>query len=124
MIRRFWLALSCAVILSATLRASSAAQPDHVLPPPPGAAPTITSDKTQAPSPVQAPAAAAPQTVTCTVMVPQVTYKTVTVPAIQMRPEQRQQEVTVCRMVPETQMVSCTATVVVRARRTTQQTFN
>src|SRR5207237_4977180 len=34
------------------------------------------------------------------------------------------QEVTVCRMVPETQMVNCTATVVVPERRTTQQTFN
>jgi len=128
-----WILLAAALVTFALVTLSSIsslqAQSDQVLPPPPG---TAVAQQPAAPSksPVQSPmqvpvqAPAAPQTVTCTVMVPQVSYKTVTVPAVQLRPEQRQQEITVCRMMPETQMVSCTATVMVPEQRTTQQTFN
>lgn len=125
------LTIAVAVVFSITAMAAQAAQPDQALPPPPGVTPTQyaapTKSPTQSPAqaPTQAPAAAAcaPQTVTCTVMVPQTTYKTVTVPSVQFTPEQRQQNVTVCRMVPETQMVNCTSTVVVPERRTAQKTF-
>jgi hypothetical protein len=126
------------ILLAAALFALSGgftaqAQSDQVLPPPPGTASVqqpVTPSKSPVQSPTQSPMQAAvqspavPQTVTCTVMMPQVSYKTVTVPAVQMRPEQRQQEITVCRMVPETQMMSCTATVMVPEQRTAQQTFN
>jgi len=56
-------------------------------------------------------------------MVPQVSYQTVTVPAIVCRPEVRQQNVNYCRMVPETQMVNVTSTVVVPEQRTTTQQY-
>lgn len=96
---------------------------DQPLPPPPGVAAAGEAPSKSAASPVQAPTACAPQTVTCTVMVPQVSYKTVTQECVVFRPEQRQQNVNVCRMVPETQTVTCNATVVVPERRTTTQTF-
>src|SRR5438045_1590033 len=114
MTRNLWLTLCCAGFLTASLAEVRAEQPDQVLPPPPGVAPAPAADKMAAPSPAQAPAAAAcgPQTVTCTVMVPQTTFKTVTVPGVVCKPEMRQQNVTVCRMVPETQMVNCSTTVV------------
>ena len=125
---RFQLTFISAAVVAASL---IAAQPDQILPAPPGIAPaqgyaapnkTPTQSPTQAPT--QAPAAVcAPQTVTCTVMVPQTTYKTVTVPSIQFTPEQRQQNIAVCRMVPETQMVNCTTTIVVPEQRTAQKTF-
>jgi hypothetical protein len=61
---------------------------------------------------------------TMTVMVPQVTYKTITVPAVVCQPEVRQQTINVCRLVPETTMVTCNTTVMVPERRTSTQTFN
>jgi YTV protein len=126
---KFWLTLWCTAFLISSLSVAGAAQPDQTLPPPPGIQspsdmPAKTPPQTPTQAPVQAPTAACgPQLVTCTVMVPQTTFKTITVPGIVCRPEVRQQNVTVCRMVPETQMVSCTATVVVPERRTATQTF-
>lgn len=128
----FWIALVSAAILCTQSIAAETAQPDQALPPPPGMAPAqnpgapskMAADSAkQAPAQAPTQAPAAPQAVTCTVMVPQLSYKTITVPDVVCQPEQRQQNVTVCRMVPETQMVSCTSTVVVPERRTTQQTF-
>jgi hypothetical protein len=68
-------------------------------------------------APTQAPKAPAPQVITKTVLVPQVTYKTVTVQDVVCRPEVHQQTVTVCKLVPETQMTTCRATVMVPERR-------
>jgi len=76
--------------------------------------------------PLQAPqkgAVQAPQVVTCTVMVPQVTYKTMTVTQMVPTPEVRQQEVQVCRLVPETKMVNTVQTVVVPEQRTMEQPY-
>src|SRR5690242_11249195 len=95
-----WILLAAALVTFALVTLSSIsslqAQSDQVLPPPPGtavaqqpAAPSKSPVQSPTQSPMQAPvqAPAAPQTVTCTVMVPQVSYKTVTVPAVQLRPE-------------------------------------
>jgi YTV len=137
-----WVTLCCTLILTASLPAANAAQPPGSgLPPPPGttASPSdLGASKSplqsplqasvQAPdkavqAPVQAPAQCGPQYVTCTIMVPQTTYKTITVPAVICRPETRQQNVTVCRMVPETQMVTCKSTICVPEQRTATQNY-
>jgi len=121
---KLWLTLCCAALLAASLPEARALQPDNVLPPPPGVGPSPAPAQAQAPSPAQAPAAAcAPQTITCTVMVPQISYKTITVPDVVCKPEVRQKNVTVCRMVAETQMVNCSTTIVVPERRTAMKTF-
>src|SRR5262245_47712363 len=77
------LTFTAAAVFSVAPIAITAAQPDQALPPPPGVAPAQYAAPTKSPaqSPVQSPtqapavAACAPQTVTCTVMVPQTTYK-------------------------------------------------
>lgn len=127
-----WLTLCSTILVVSSLPACALGQ---VLPLPPPPAPGATSPSdaqgTKTPSsaaqqspqqaPIQAPnkqAEYAPQTVTCTVMVPQLTWKTITVPDVVCRPETRQKEVTVCRMVPETTMRTCVETIMVPERRT------
>jgi hypothetical protein len=56
-------------------------------------------------------------------MVPQVSYKTITVPDVIYRPEVRQQTVQVCRLIPETQMVNTTGMICVPERRTATETY-
>jgi len=121
---KFWLTLCCTAILAASLPAFGA-QTNEVPPAVAGA------DKLPAPAqapigaPIQAPSMAAcgPQTVTCTVMVPQVTYTTHTVSETVCRPELRQKTIQVSRLVPETQMASCIETVLVPERRTVMKNF-
>src|SRR5262245_64296872 len=129
MTSKCWLTFCCGLLLAASV---CGAQPGQALPPPPGArADASPSDMPAAPmptksplqAPIQAPPVKAPQVVTCTVMVPQVSYKTVTVPDVVCRPEVRQQNVSVCRLVPETQMVTCNQTVCVPERRTATQQY-
>jgi hypothetical protein len=64
-----------------------------------------------------------PQLVTQTVMVPQVTYKTITVQGMACKPEPRQTTVNVCRMVPETHLVNCMKTVVTPQTKSWTQTY-
>jgi len=135
---KLWLTLCCTALFTASLATANAVQPNPGLLPPPVSGGTIqspsdmpsTPSKGAAASPVQGPvqapspaAACGPQVVTCTVMVPQVSYKTVTVPGVICRPETRQQNVTVCRMVPETKMVNVSTMIVVPERRTTTQEY-
>lgn len=134
MILNIWLPLCSMLLVAASLPAICRAQPDALPPPPAGlsqespsdvpSAPTTAQKQFQAPTqaPMPAPSKevpAAPQVVTCTIMVPQMTYKTVTVPDVVCRPETRQKNVSVCRLVPETTMVTKIDTVVVPERRTT-----
>jgi hypothetical protein len=70
-----------------------------------------------APTAVQAPATCAPQVITKTIMVPQVTYKTMTVKAMVCRPEARQTTVKVCKLIPETKTATCQLTVMVPEQR-------
>jgi hypothetical protein len=131
---KFWLTLCCTALLTASLTVAASlpafgAQPIPPQPggiradnlPPPAAAPTKAPMK----APIQAPdvAACAPQTVTCTIMVPHTTYKTVMVTETVCKPELRQKTIQVCRMMPETHMVSFTQTVMVPERRTKTETF-
>src|SRR5262245_5224935 len=60
----------------------------------------------------------APQYVTKTVMVPQTTYKTITVQCMACKPEARQMTVNTCRLVPETTMVNCVKTICVPQQKT------
>jgi hypothetical protein len=139
--------LLCAILLFASGPTRARSQQPGELPPPPprtgDAAPRSPSDldplqtpgkgfaPPQAPTqqaplkqPMQAPLQAqAPQVVTCTVMVPQISYKTITVPQIVCTPEVRQQQVQVCRMVPETKMVNVVETVMTPERRVTTQPY-
>lgn len=68
-------------------------------------------------APTQAPLQA-PAVCTQTIMVPQTTYKTMTVVDVVCKPVVRQREVTACRMVPQTEMATCRMTVMVPERRT------
>ena len=128
MIRNLWLLLCCTLLATASLPSICRAQPDSLPPPAPGEGQASPSDAPGAPittekqfqAPIQAPAKAAPaapQVITCTVMVPQITYKTITVPDIVCRPETRQKNVSFCRLVPETTMVTKTDTIVVPEQR-------
>lgn len=117
------------LLLALSPLAVGAAQPAGLPPPPPAPgvapnqAPSMKAPVQQAPA-MQAPAAAAaPQVVTCTVMVPQVTYQTITVPQTVCTPEVRQQQVQVCRLVPETKMVSVVDTVMEPQTRTMTQPY-
>jgi YTV len=149
MTRAFAVTFWSIALLAASLPAANVKQPDTALPPPPGtsrspsdaAAPTKAPYSTpmqspapiQGPSKIQAPAPMiqapskmpqqAPHVVTCTVMVPQMSYKTVTVPDVVCRPEVRQKHVNVCRMVPETHMVRCVETICVPEQRTATQQY-
>src|SRR5262245_62150175 len=67
--------------------------------------------------------AGGPQLVTKTVLVPQTTYKTITVPGVACKPEPRQATVNVCKLVPETHMVNCLKTVVTPQTKTWTQTY-
>ena len=69
---------------------------------------------------VQAPATCQPQTVTKIVMVPQVTYKTTTVPVCVLQPRVKQQNIMVRRLVPETKTVSRMVTVMVPHKQVRQ----
>jgi hypothetical protein len=51
-------------------------------------------------------------------MVPHTTYKTITVSNVVCKPVVRQQTVTACRLVPQTEMVNCRTTVLVPEKRT------
>ncbi len=129
---KFWLTLCCTALLTASLPAMGA-QPNQAPPgvpgtdklPPPVPAPMQAPMQAPAQAPIQAPSVAAcgPQTVTCTVMVPHTTYKQITVSETVCQPELRQKTIQVCRMVPETQMVSFTETVMVPERRTKMESF-
>jgi hypothetical protein len=147
MTRTLWFALCCMLAAAASV-SSAEVQPVQSLPPPPGtvASPsdapsppnTVEPGKSAEFAPLQAPQQApmkgnvqtplqAPvqtsQYMTRTVMVPQTTYKTFTVPDVVCKPEVRQQTVSVCRMVPETQMVNHVETVMVPERRTATQPY-
>jgi len=129
----FWLTLCGAAILTASLPVMGAQpippQPGGTggdnLPPPQAPLKTPTPLKTPMQAPIQAPdvAACAPRTVTCTIMVPHTTYKTVMISETVCKPELRQKTIQVSRMIPETHMVSCVQTVVVPERRTKMETF-
>src|SRR5690349_8981011 len=98
--RKLWQTLCTSGFLFATLSAANAQLPPPpaaapltpapaAVPPAPAAAPTtiqspsdLAGGKSPVQSPVQAPAACGPQYVTCTVMVPQTTFKTITVPDV------------------------------------------
>jgi hypothetical protein len=64
-----------------------------------------------------------PQLVTKTIMVPQTTYKTITVQGMACKPEIRQTTVMACRLVPETAMVNCLKMVVEPQTRTWTETY-
>jgi hypothetical protein len=66
---------------------------------------------------------APPQVVTQTVMVPQTTYKTITVQGLACKPELRQATIMACRLVPETTMVNCLKTVMEPQRRTWTESY-
>src|SRR5688572_30357964 len=73
--------------------------------------------------PVQAPATAGHAAPTCgvvtrTIMVPQTTYKTISVSDVEMRPVTRTRTVPVTRLVPETQTVMRLVTIEVPVQRT------
>ena len=133
MYSKLWLLLCSTVLFAASLPANCLAQGHQPLPPPPAAAPGSPSDmpgKSPIQAPAQAPvpaplqtAACGPQVVTCTVMVPQMSYKTITVADVVCRPEVRQKNMTVCRMVPETTLVNRVETIVVPEQRKTTQTY-
>jgi hypothetical protein len=127
---QLWLTLCSTFLIAASAPTLALGQVNPL--PPPAASPGSPSDAAgsksfaQAPiqSPIQAPIKAeAPQVVTCTIMVPQMTYKTITVPDIVCRPEVRQKTITVCRLVPETKMVSRMDTVLVPEQRTFTQSY-
>jgi hypothetical protein len=99
-----WLCLSLFLIPSAS-KLARAAQP--------GAAPAQAPAISPLPSPAQAPAAC-----TQTIMVPQMTYKTMTVMQTVCKPVVRQQTVTACRLVPQTETAMCRTTVMVPEQRT------
>lgn len=132
----FWPTFCATLLFAASLPAFARGQVDSLPPPVPG--PSSPSDAAgeqslqpqPQQSPVQGPVQApgkyvpeAPQQVTCTIMVPQITYKTITVPDVICRTETRQKNVTVCRLVPETTMVSQVETVIVPEQRTATQTY-
>jgi hypothetical protein len=132
MSRTFLMTFWCTALLAASVQAASAKQPDQALPPP-SRTPAPSQDAVkprkqpyaspmQVQAPIQAPSKG-PQLVTCTVMVPQMSYKTMTVPDVVCRPEVRQKNITVCRMVPETHMVRCAETIVVPEHRTATQPY-
>lgn len=81
----------------------------------------LGSPPVQAPSAVQAPhkcgADCAPQIVMKTVMVPHVTYKTITVHVTNMRPERREKTVTLFREVADKRVERRMVTVMVPERR-------
>src|SRR5687768_11375164 len=56
--------------------------------------------------PVQAPPVCQPQTITKTIMVPRVEYRTMTVPDFVCKPVVHQRTVPVTRMIPETTVVT------------------
>jgi hypothetical protein len=70
-----------------------------------------------------APVACGQQLVTKTVMVPHMTYKTMTVPCVVYRPQVRQATVNVARKIAETQMVVCRQTVLVPEKRTKEVNY-
>jgi hypothetical protein len=57
------------------------------------------------------------------VVVPQVTYKTITVQTMACKPETRQATVMACRLVPETKVVDCLKLVVEHQRRTWTENY-
>jgi hypothetical protein len=147
-IRLLWPALLCLALAAVNPQVGRTAQPAGVAP---GAAATEASPSDQAgtkagylnaaqaplmqQAPLQAPmkqgmvqapqkgAVQAPQVVTCTVMVPQVTYQTTTITQMVPTAEVRQQEVQVCRLVPETKMINTVQTVAVPEQRTMEQPY-
>lgn len=69
------------------------------------------------------PVPAEPQVVTKTIMVPQTTYKTMTVSDVVCKPELRQKMVTCTRMIPETTMVTRPIPVVTLEPRTRIESY-
>jgi hypothetical protein len=119
MTRNWWLALCGSAILNASLASLLFAAP------PAGSVAQAPAATDTLPAPTQAPAKAAPttQVITKTVMVPQMTYKTFTVPDVVCRPEVHQKTVQVCRLVPETTMATCRMCVLVPEQRRKTVTY-
>jgi hypothetical protein len=108
-----WVLLACCLFVVCGARAN--AQPAAPASPSPSQLPAPTPSVKQAPTqaPLQAPAVC-----TQTIMVPQTTYKTMTVVDVVCKPVVRQREVTACRMVPQREMVTCRTTVMAPEQKT------